>query len=155
MEDAFSIYVDRLEGGEKLPIYEELSSEFMDIHEAELAFESPIRVEGEAYLGGEALIIHLKSVTGRAVMPCCICNSNTTVPIALHDIYFTEETAKIRGGIFSFKELLREAILLEVPLTAECHQGSCPQRESMAQYFSKKKKEDNEAQSYHPFADLE
>jgi hypothetical protein len=50
---------------------------------------------------------------------------------------------------------LREIVLLEVPLLAECRQGKCPQRKTMEKYLSKNGPGADESEGYRPFADFD
>lgn len=150
MDDVFKIYIHRLTEGRTEKIRETLDPTFMDISEADLVFDSPIEVSGEAEMASTTLVIRLNVDTEIAV-PCSICNNLTRVKISVRDYCHTEDLSDIKGGIFEYQNVLREAILLEVPLTAECS-GNCPEREKLAIFFSsRKKKEDDE---YHPFENL-
>ena len=151
MEAVFSIYIDRLKGGREEIIEEIVPPDFMDIHESELAFPNPVHLKGRASLSIDTLILHL-CVETEVVMPCSICNKEVPVKISLPNLYITEDLEKFRGGIFNFKEALREQILLEVPPITECNNGCCPERENMAQFLKKNTDESNEA--YHPFREL-
>lgn len=148
MDDRFNIYIDRLKEGEDKVLNESFFPGFIDIQEAELEFNKPILVKGKAYLTNESLVLNLM-IEAEATMPCAICNEDVRVPIVIKDFSHIEEFKNIRGGIFNFKDILREAILLEVPLIAECTNGNCPEREFVAKYLTKEKKEEK-----HPFSDL-
>jgi uncharacterized metal-binding protein YceD (DUF177 family) len=71
-------------------------------------------------------------------MPCLICNQDVQVKISIPNLYYTEEVAHIKGSVFDYQEVIREAILLEIPYTVECNNGDCPERAAMAEYFAKK-----------------
>ncbi len=150
MEDEFKIFVDRLQDGEEELIDEQLSPEFLDIHEAELHFHEPVKVQGEALISKGTLVLHLTMST-EAMIPCAICNENVRIPIHITHFYHSEELENIKSGVYNIKDLLREAILIEVPYTTECHGGSCPERKTLAKYL---KKHTTESQESHPFADL-
>jgi uncharacterized metal-binding protein YceD (DUF177 family) len=152
MEEVFSIYIDRLKGGQEEIIEETIPPDFMEIQESELAFHKPIQLKGTASLSMDTLILHL-SVKTEATMPCSICNKEIPVKILLPNLYITEDIENFRGGIFNFKEALREQILLELPPVAECNNGSCGERENVAKFLKKNKDESN-TDTYHPFRDL-
>lgn len=153
MDDRFKIYVDRLVNGSIEVLDETFPPDVMDISEGDLTFPSPIKVSGKAYLSNNTLILNLSILTD-ALLPCAICNESVTYKIDLHDRYFSEDLDSIRSGIFNYKDLLRETILLEIPQTIECHEGACPERKTLAKYLKQDSKKDDSDSTYHPFADL-
>ncbi len=136
MNETFKIFVHRLKEGQTEKIVEDLSPDFMGIHEAELVFQSPIKIEGQASVAENALVLRLKIET-EARMPCSICNRDVKVKILIPDLCYTEELINIKSGVFDYQEVVREEILLGVPLIAECNQGDCPERALLAKYFTK------------------
>lgn len=136
MDDTFKIFVYRLKDGQQEVIEETLSPDFLDIHEAELSFSVPVVLQGKAEVAENTLILQL-SIETEATLPCSICNQDVQVKIGISDFYHTEELANVKDGVFDYRQILREAILLELPYTAECNEGSCPERESLARYFKK------------------
>ncbi len=154
MDEAFKIYIDQLRDGHAEKISENLSPEFLDVHEEDLSFVDPVDVKGEAYLAENDLVLHLDIHT-MATIPCAICNAQVKVPIAMKDFYHTLPAVEIKSAIYNFQEMLRENILLATPLFAECNDGQCPERAELKKFFrdegSDKKSED---EGYHPFADL-
>lgn len=146
----FNIYLEQLHNGNKTSIDITSAPHFLGINEEELHFDELVVIKGEAYLAGEALIIscHLSTV---GKMPCAICNEPVSVEIEVPQFYFAEELSNIRGGIYNFKEAIREAILLEVPLFIECN-GKCPRRKDIEKYL--RSADDQKEEGYHPFADL-
>ena len=111
-------------------------------------------VKGEAYLAEQSLILHLNIETFCKI-PCSICNSPVRVPVQLKNFYHTVPLEEIRGGIYNFKELIREAILIETPHFAECNDGLCPRRQEIQKYLKDESKDTSAEEGYHPFADLE
>ncbi len=150
-DDSFKIYVDRLRDGQQAHISENLSPEFLDVSEAELTFQEPVAVEGEAYVAGDSLILHL-TISTNCTLPCSICNKPVEVPISINEFYHAEPTEDIKSGIFNFCDILREAIIIEVPSFTECNDGNCPSRKELKKYL--KKPEQSADEGYHPFADL-
>jgi uncharacterized metal-binding protein YceD (DUF177 family) len=138
MDDTFKIYLHRLRDGHEERIEESLSPGFLDIHEADLAFKSPITLKGSVAVADETLVLTL-AIETEAIMPCAICNRNVNVKILIPDFCHTENLADIKGGIFDYKEILREGILLELPYTAECNGGGCSERAALAKYFTQGK----------------
>ncbi len=151
MSETFKIYIDRLRGGTTQKIDALLDPAFLDVNEPDLRFAQPVRVHGEAYLTDEHLVIHLKA-KATANIPCAICNTPTETEISVDNFYHTEMLQEIRSGVFDFTEVLREAILIEVPRTLECNQGKCPERETISPYLRNTKKSDKT--THFPFTDL-
>lgn len=151
MDQKFKIYIDRLKNGHTEKIQEELDPAFLGIIEEELSFPTSVKVSGDAYLTDDHLILHLKAQT-EAKIPCAICNDFFFYPIDI-DFYHTTPLEEIINPIFDYGEALRDSILLQVPAYAECHQGSCPERNSLNK-FLKTKVATEETQVNFPFSDL-
>lgn len=155
MDESFRIYVDQLRDGRKEIINETLDPAFLRIDEPELAFMKEVRVTGEAYLASSDLILRLNAET-EALIPCLICNDPVPIYIGIEDFYYTQPVSEIKSGVFSFEELLREIILIEVPFFAECHDGQCPHRGEVAKYLKSTDEKNNRSEeTYHPFSDLD
>lgn len=150
------VYVDRLKDGQTLVIEEKISSDFLDIHESELSFPSPVTIQGKTYLADDHLVVQL-SLHTTFVMPCSICNENTASPVDIKNFYHVEPLEEIKGQIFDYTELLREAILLQIPAFIECNGGNCPERNSLNTFLKKKEKTPVSPKAnpvHYPFADL-
>jgi uncharacterized metal-binding protein YceD (DUF177 family) len=147
--ESFKIYIDRLKAGHTERIEEEISSAFLDVHEKELSFPEPVKINGEAYLADDHLVIHLHMET-KVKLPCSICNEPLTLPLVIDDFYHTEPTKELRSPVFDYTDALREAVLLQAPPFAECREGNCPERENINKYL----KEASHPVTY-PFQDLD
>lgn len=159
MDDRFKIYPDQLRNGNVEEINELYEPDFISINEKELKFVKPVSVKGQAYLADDNLVLNL-DIEAFAVMPCSICNEAVEICIDIESLYHVEPLEQIKGAVYNLKELLREAIVIDVPNFAECHNGHCPQRKEMAKYFKKDdvdatKKEASDGDRYHPFADID
>lgn len=155
MDDAFRIYVDQLRDGHIEHLDEEFSPEMMEITDAELQFQQPIKVTGEAYLAEDELVLHL-DINTQAVIPCAICNDPVTVDVSLEGIYYTVPDEELTSGIYDYRESLREMILLETPRFAEC-EGKCPQRKEVQKYLREEGASDDRLppdEGQKPFAHL-
>lgn len=153
-DDTFKIYVDQLRDGKEHQIHEKLSPDFLDVHERDLKFEKDVKLDGVAYLAESELILNW-TIDAEAVIPCSICNEPVPVKIHLEHAYFSEPLDNIKSGIFNFKELLREMILLEVPPFVECTQGNCPKRKEFKKYLKEPSQDKpDQEDGYQPFADL-
>lgn len=156
-EEAFKIYLDRLRGGVTEKIHEVAEPLILEVSEPDLQFNQPITIDGEAYLAESNLILHLH-VSTVAVIPCAVCNAPVSVAITVDSLYHMEAIENCRGGVFYFKDIVREAILLETPSFAECNQGHCPQRQEIAKYLKNECPDSSDAShtgEYHPFADID
>ncbi len=153
MSDAYIIYIDRLNGGTIQKIDLLLSPEFFDVSEPDLNFQDSVEVSGKAYLAEEELLLHLNAST-IARMPCSICNQMQPQRLSLSDFYHAEPLSSIKTGLFDIRDLLREALLLELPATVECP-GGCKEREVIKPFLRKDKPEAKDApETYFPFSDL-
>lgn len=154
----FKIYIDRLSDGRIESISHLFSPDFLEQNAEDLSFTSPVEVEGKVYLAGNELVLQL-DVRTEAVLPCSICNQPVILPVELRNLYHVEALDKIKSAIFIFKDILREAILLEVPKFTECSNGNCPMRSKYSRYLSDDTKLDADTKSddggYRPFADLD
>lgn len=145
------IYIDRLKDGLVEKFSGTTDTEFLG---DDPSFDKTLTLSGEAYVTGDHLILKLQAKT-MARLPCSICNELTEVPLSLSDFYHAEPLSDI-PSVFNFSELLREDILLQLPLFVECG-GNCPQREEIKK-FLKKPAEESAKGSLHdvqfPFSDL-
>lgn len=155
MDDTFKIFVDQLRDGHVELIDETLDPSFIDLHDPDLTFQDPVRVEGEAYMADDDFVMRLDVETS-ALVPCAICNTMIAVPMEIRDAYIIVPRKDIKTAIFNFKEPLREQIVLDAPKHAECN-GKCPRRKEIAKYLkeSSEDPEDDSNDRYHPFADLD
>lgn len=154
MDERFRIYVEQLRDGRETIINEVIEPAFLHTEDSELVFKKDVTVKGQAYLASSDLVLHL-NINAEAQIPCSICNEMVPIDIKIKDLYFSEPLSEIKTGIFSFEELLRESILLEVPLFTECHGGKCPRRSELAKFMKEPGKDGRSEDTYHPFSDLE
>jgi uncharacterized metal-binding protein YceD (DUF177 family) len=142
------IYIDRLKGGVSHKVDETLTPDFLEVDDEELLFDDPVHIQGEVYLAEEHLVIHLNIDTS-VYLPCSICNDAVSLPVAIKNIYLTVPLSEIKGAVFDLKEEIRECILLQVPLFAECNAGKCPDRENLKKFLR------TNDDAHFPFADLD
>lgn len=156
-DERFKIYVDRLRTGELEVVKESLSPEFLDVKEKDLSYEDPVELQGEAYLADEMLILRF-AIRTFATIPCRICNKKVKSPISVPQLYHALPIDEIKGSVFNFKEILREAVILETPAMAECA-GDCPERAVIGRYLKNKKNrnvsDDTDDGGYRPFANID
>lgn len=151
--DAFKVYVEQLRSGNVEQLKEEFNPDFLDIHEKELIFADTVYLNGEAYLAENDLILHF-NISTMAEMPCRICNETVKVPIKVQNVYHHEPLSAIKSGIFNMLDVLREAVLLEIPPLAECNEGKCPKRKDLEKYIRTPPASSTEEPGYRPFENL-
>ncbi|MEI8365789.1 MAG: hypothetical protein WCF65_05155 [Parachlamydiaceae bacterium] len=157
IDDQFRIYTEQLREGHVEQIDETLSPKFLDINERDLSFNAPVKINGQAYLADDTLVLHLDMTTA-ATLPCAVCNDPVTVELAVKGFYHAVPLQDVKNGIYDFREILRETILLETPLLAECLNGKCPRRQEIKKFFKKENpsgSKTGDEEGYRPFADLD
>ena len=85
--------------------------------------------------------------------PCAVCNKMIPTEVSVNNFYHTEMIQEIPSAVFDFREILREALLIELPLVVECNKGNCPERETLAPFIRSKERSENP--TYFPFTDIE
>ena len=73
--------------------------------------------------------------------------------LAIQNFYNTEPLSANRTGLFDLREPLREALLIELPKTAECP-GGCKERKEITQFLRKNPEAPDAPETYFPFSDL-
>lgn len=156
MADCFTICLEQLKDGKSYPFDLDLTPSLLEIGDEELQFDSPIHLKASSYLAEDHIVVQAE-IKGRAQLPCSVCNQPVKITFKLKNVYMTKPLSELSGGRFSFKDDLREAILLEIPSFVECNEGQCPERVEIERYLkptsleTQKGKED----SYFPFGNLE
>ncbi len=153
MDDLFKIFIEQLRDGHEERIDERFDPDFLEVSEVDLAFNQPVNLQGTASLAENELILHW-NIDTCATIPCLICNEPVGVPIEITDFYYSEPIEEIKSGVYNFKSLLRETLLLEVPQFAECNSGKCKKRNEFQKYL-KAPSDLSEEEGYQPFADFD
>ncbi len=154
IDPAFKIYVDQLRAGKVEVLDAEVSPEFLDVEEKELSFSEPVALKGEAYLAQDELIVKV-SATTHAQMPCRICNESCDVEVSIKNHLQVFPVGGLKRGYIDLREMLREALLLELPLTSECR-GGCSVRGEIGDYLREELEGGDDSETgFHPFADLD
>lgn len=148
------IYTDRLKDGRQESISEEIPPSLMEIEEKELHFPDPINIKGKVYIANDHLVMQFDIAT-LARLPCMVCNEFFTLNISIKNFYQTIALTELSSPQFNFSSEIREAILLQIPQYAECHQGKCPERQIIASYLKNSSKPVVDSTNHFPFADLE
>lgn len=148
------IYIDRLKTGQIEKISESISSDFLEIEEQDLVFDKTFKIEAEAYLANDHVIIQF-TLKISAFIPCSICNKMTENFLKLDNTYFSIALSEIKGAVFDFTDEIRSTILSLVPSFSECNQGNCPDRSKLKKYLdpSAKNGSSKAKDVYFPFAE--
>lgn len=148
----FSLSIDTLRDGSTQEIHEKQSPDFLHLPEGdEIHFKKEIQIDGEAYIAEDFLIVKL-DIHAQVELPCAICNDEFSLPIHIPELIHEEPIKQIKHGVFDYSEIVREAILLEVPFYPQCGSNQCKNRKNVEKYLSKNgHKKDEEHQ---PFKDL-
>ncbi|QZA59122.1 hypothetical protein [Candidatus Rhabdochlamydia porcellionis] len=148
------IYIDRLKTGQIDKISESISSDFLEIDEQDLVFDKIFKIEAEAYLANDHLIIQF-TLNISAFIPCSICNKMTENFLKLDNTCFSIALSEIKGAIFDFTDEIRSTILNLVPSFSECNQGNCPDRSIIKKYLNSPVKDGSSKTKnvYFPFAE--
>jgi uncharacterized metal-binding protein YceD (DUF177 family) len=154
MDNTLKLYIARLQVQEEEEIKEILSPKFLEIEETDLSFNTPVYIQGKAYITGDHLIIQLNIKT-KATLPCNICNKSTDIILELNNFYYTESLETIKKGVFDYQKPIREAIILEVPQFIECNNGNCIERKNIDNYIVKEKITTKENDTRLPFSNID
>ena len=154
MNEKLKIYIDRLSEEKSITIDEAIPSSMLDIEEPFLSFSGLLKINGKTYIASDHLVLQLQ-INALAQSPCSICNEKVQIPIELKNFYHTEELNQIKGKIYNYLPIIREAVLLEVPDFVECN-SNCKKRAELTQYLKLKSnsgKQQKENVNF-PFANL-
>ena len=83
------------------------------------------------------------------MLPCSMCNEMIESDLNVDHFYHAVPTEEIECAIFDYQELLREALLIELPQTVECNDGNCPERAKIAPYMR------SSSETNFPFKDID
>ncbi len=104
--EKFKIYIDRLKHGHIEKIDVTTPPSFLEVDEESLVFSEDVRVEGQAYLAEDHLVVQVDFQTA-AFIPCSICNQPVRIPIDIRDHYFTEPLTEVHSAIFDITNEVR------------------------------------------------
>lgn len=130
---AMAIYPDRLQGGASQSLDGEYDPSLLGVEVEGVVFDSPLKLQGKAYLAGDHLVLHY-DLAIEFKMPCSVCNREVVKTLVLQGLYSTFELKDIPHRVWDFAPTVRESILLELPARVEC-EGSCPHRQEMQAFL--------------------
>lgn len=146
MAEQLKIFTQQLSEDARETINLTLAPDFLDLKEDELRASSPVKIEGEAYVLDDMLMVQLEVET-TIEMPCSICNKMTKVQLENKNVVVSLPLSELPSSVFDYTDLLREEIVMLIPPFAECKKNGCPERASL------KPKPKEPSQNF-PFADL-
>lgn len=147
------IHLEQLQQGKIEEINEVVDPSTLDVSDDMLKFQSPITIQGEAYLTDEWLIMRL-AIQTEASMNCSLCNEPMSIDIDINNLIEEESIQNIHGGLFEFGHLVREAVLLEVPFYPQCGGTECRNRTVVEKYLAHTDEEIDHTPHNQPFRDL-
>ena len=150
MDHDFTVFIDRLTEGKTQSIDEKVLKDFFFEDEEALKFAPEVLVKGKAYLTNDHLVLDIEVKT-EASMPCIICEKFVPFSLEIEKQTLTIPLEEIKSKIFSYKDLIKEGILLQLPQTKECNDG-CSLREEISSYM---KKQNNDVTTHFPFSGIE
>lgn len=130
---ALAIYPDRLQGTVSQSLDGEYEPALLGLEVEGVIFDSPLKLQGKAYLAGDHLVVHY-DLSVDFKMPCSVCNREVTRTLTLQGLYATFELKEILHRVWDFAPTIRESILLELPSRVEC-EGSCPHRQELQAFL--------------------
>ncbi len=140
-----TVYIDRLRNGHEVLLEEKEAPTFLDIdNDPEIRPSGDVSFSGKAYLAGDWLVIQ-GSISTQLTMVCAMCNDPFQFPIHIDEWIHEEAIENIKGGIFSYADLVREAILLEVPYIGMCGGTECLRIDEVKKYLVRPTAEDTDA----------
>ena len=153
MTHELKIFIKQLQTDHQEKIDLTVSPDFFELSESELIMEAPVSVKGEIYVTDHHLILHLDAKT-RAKMPCAICNNLTDLSLEAK-IYESLPLSEIEDSLFDYSSFVKEELLLQIPLFAEC-ESNCPERSNLKAFLKKEepKKSAPHENTHFPFSDL-
>lgn len=148
MKPQLPLFIDRLTEGRTEVIQESIDPALLEISDDEINCTEQVIVSGEAYLAEDFLVISL-TIKTRCALVCRFCNEVFSYPIAITSKLEEVGLEEIRGACFDLLPLIRELILLELPLYPQCDGASCKNRSRIEPYLTKK-----DETVHTPFKDL-
>jgi uncharacterized metal-binding protein YceD (DUF177 family) len=151
IKESLCVHLDQLQGGETQEIEFNVSPEFLDVQENDgFLAKHPVQIEGQAYIAEDYLVLDFNIETA-ITLACALCNTEFELPVELHHFLHEEALKDIKKKKFNFSDVVREAIILEIPFYPLCGGKECLHRGEIEKYLKK----ENIEETHSPFADLE
>jgi len=124
-----------IEGNEVL-FEEQLSPDFLDLPQGdELLPVTDIDVCGRAYRASDWIMVE-GSVKAQLSLPCATCNERTVFSVEISPWELNLPVDLAKDGMLDLTEVLREAILLEVPFIVKCGGETCRNESEIRKYLA-------------------
>lgn len=148
MKQQLPVYIDRLREGQNEPVDEIVEPQRLELSDDEISVTKPFKVTGEVYVVEEYLVVSL-TIIGQLSLICRLCNEPFVFPISIKKAQEEISLDEIKDACYDLLPLIRELVLLEIPLYPQCSGSSCGNREKIEKFL----KNPNE-QLNMPFKDL-
>jgi len=137
------VQLDRLRHGHIESIETILSPKVMqDVNDNDLLFQDPIHVAYEAYITDEVFILQL-AIKTKVILTCGFCNKKFTTDIHIEQYTHEESVKDLRAHVFDASVVVREALLLEIPMYPLCGKTKCLQRTEIEPFLKKETVEED------------
>lgn len=130
------LFLDDLRREDECPLSLEVDPAILELSEKDEAKPvHPIVLKGTASLLGEFISLRLK-VQCTFILPCALCNEPFEYELQA-TIDHQEPVSDIRHRQWNFTEVVREAILVELPFFPQCGGSDCKNRQQIQKYLVK------------------
>lgn len=139
MSDLLKIYIDRLRNGQTERFEGQAAPAILELEDPEVQALCPIDFSVKAYLSYNELIVDLMVKT-YVTIPCALCNEKESICIEVRHHQEVIPISEIKGQIYDITQLLREAVILNLPSFIRCGKDHCKNLQTIEKYLSNKEK---------------
>lgn len=132
--DIFSIYIDRLRDGKEEELHVTTSSQEIGVTIEDDTRILDVECSGTAYLSSDYLILSL-AISYAFNATCRKCNELSKEKRELPMQSYTLLLESIRGSVYNYNSVIREAILLDIPEYTECREENLAQCNEILAYI--------------------
>ena len=131
--EELELYIDRFKAGEYKDFSLLAKPAIMESADNEASFEKDLIIKGSATIANDHLILNI-AIDTDFINYCTICNEPITHPLHIKENHMAFSLKKMKSGVFSLKETIRELVFLNLPRFSEC-EGNCPERAAIDKYL--------------------
>lgn len=155
---ACTIDLTSLRHEQEMPLSLVLDAAFLDLSEKDEAKASgPVSLEGICSLVDEYVVLQL-SIKAQFLLPCAMCNEPFTYEVFIENLCHQEHVGDKRHPTWDFSEVIREAILLELPFFPQCgqaeNQKKCLRFDEVKKYLVSQKSDAQQDEVHTPFKEF-
>lgn len=132
--EELELYIDRLRSSEYKDFSLEAGPHIMESSDNEASFEKDLLISGAATLANDHLVLNI-SIETEVINYCKICNDPISHPLLIEEKHMAFSLKKMKSGVFSLKDTIRELVFLNLPRFSEC-EGKCPERTVIDKYLN-------------------